>query len=380
MRVLGAVLVALIAAVLVFTSVLKHPLYTPDGIVYARFAARDAGYSERDATLAARAFYDRTALMNNARYRALIELDPSAAFPRSKVFENRVLYPWVVGMALAAAGFRSLFLVNAAAYVVFGLTLFWMLCAFRRPAIAVVLTLIALAVPVVRGAAASDLTDMLAMIWWALALGALLRLVRKSQPGLLLLLAACSVLLSLTRPTPYLVVLPALVFGVLRASWAPLVASLGGVAAYLVVAFATHAYGISEQLRWVYEHRPEGSTQTFGAWYRSALVDSARFVIAQAVRTIVPVVMIAASIYGLSRSRTRTDMAVLVAAGIACLVAVPFNPVPSSFGRVVMLPLVPVFCAIAQCALEALERASAAIPETLPRNERLAADQPGPTL
>jgi hypothetical protein len=73
-------------------------------------------------------------------------------------------------------------------------------------------------------------------------------------------------------------------------------------------------------------------------------------------------------------------MAVLVAAGIACLVAVPFNPVPSSFGRVVMLPLVPVFCAIAQCALEALERASAAIPETLPRNERLAADQPGPTL
>ena len=33
----------------------QYPVYTPDGIVYARFAARDAGYSERDATLVARA-------------------------------------------------------------------------------------------------------------------------------------------------------------------------------------------------------------------------------------------------------------------------------------------------------------------------------------
>jgi hypothetical protein len=380
MKAVGAVLVAAVAIVFVFASILKHPVYTPDGIVYARFAARDAGYSERDATLAARAFYDHTPMMNSPRYRALIELDPSVSFARSQVFDNRVLYPWVAGMALAAAGFRSLFLVNAGAYVAFGLAVFWMLCAFRRPAIAVVLSLIALALPLVRAAAASDLTDMLAMVWWAISLGALLRLTRRSHPQTLAVLALSSVLLALTRPTPYLVVLPALALGVMRASWAPLIASLGGVAVYVGVALATHAYGISEQLRWVYEHRPDSSRQSFGAWYGSSIAASIRWLAVQAVRTVVPVAMLLAAVYGLWRARMRTDMAVLVAACVACLIAVPFNPVPSSFGRVVVLPLVPVFCAITQCVVEALERASAALPETVPRNERLAADQPGPTL
>jgi hypothetical protein len=64
--------------------------------------------------------------------------------------------------------------------------------------------------------------------------------------------------------------------------------------------------------------------------------------------------MIAAAVYGVWRRSTRADMWVLVAAAVACLVAVPFNPVPSSFARVIVLPLVPVFCGIAQCAAQAL--------------------------
>ena len=80
-----------------------------------------------------------------------------------------MFYPWVVGMALPAAGFRALFLVNAAAYVAFGLALFWMLLAFRGPALALGFTLIALALPLTRTIAASDLTDMVAMVWWAIA-------------------------------------------------------------------------------------------------------------------------------------------------------------------------------------------------------------------
>lgn len=364
MRILGPVPVVLFAALVVFASVLKHPAYTPDGIVYARFAARDAGYSTRDATLAARAFYGHTAMMSNPRYRALIELDPSVSFARSKIFENRVLYPWAVGMALGAAGFRALFLVNAAAYVAFGLALFWMLCAFRRPLFALALTLPVLALPIVREAAAGDLTDMLAMLWWALALGALLRLSRESRPSMLALLACSSALLALTRPTPYLVVLPALAIGIVRASWLPLLASFGGVAAYGEVAFATHAYGISEQLHWVYAHRPDASGTPFAAWYRAALFASVRFLVVETVRTVVPLLVIGAAAYGLWHSRTRAHMLVLAAAAAACLIAVPFNPVPSSLGRVVLLPLVPVFCGIALCAAEAaLERG----PENLKR-------------
>lgn len=355
MRILGAVLVALFALIVAFASVLKHPVYTPDGIVYARFAARDAGYSERDATLAARAFYDHTAMMSNPRYRALIELDPSVSFARSKVFENRVLYPWVVGMALPLAGFRALFLVNAAAYVAFGLALFWMLLAFRGPALALGLTLIALALPLTRAIAASDLTDMVAMVWWAIALGALLRLARGTATRqMLAVLAVSSALLALTRPTPYLVVLPALALGIVRAMWTPLLASLAGVVAYGAVAAATHAYGVSEQLRWVYDHRPNATDASFSAWYRSSLFGSIRYVVVEGVRTIVPLLMTAAALYGLMRRATRAEMWVLAAAGVACLVAIPFNPVPSSFARVVLLPLIPVFCAIAQSVAEAM--------------------------
>lgn len=355
MRVLGAVLVALFAIVVVFASVLKHPTYTPDGIVYARFAARDAGYSERDATLSARAFYDHTAMMSNPRYRALIDLDPSVSFARSKVFANRVLYPWAVSLGLQAAGFRALFFVNAASYVAFGLALFWMLLAFRRPEIALVLSLIALVLPLTRSLAATDLTDMLAMVWWAMALGALLRLARASSPQTLVILAVSSALLALTRPTPYLVVLPALALGIVRGAWMPLAASFGGVVAFGVVAAQTHAYGIAEQLRWVYDHRPNATTNVpYSAWYRSALFDSIRYAVAETVRTIIPLAMIAAAVYGVSRRTSRAEMWVLILAAIACLIAIPFNPVPSSFARVIMLPLVPVFCGIAQCAVEAL--------------------------
>ena len=53
----GAIVVAF-ACVVLFASVLRHPQYTPDGLVYARYAARDAGYSERSAALAVRAFYE----------------------------------------------------------------------------------------------------------------------------------------------------------------------------------------------------------------------------------------------------------------------------------------------------------------------------------
>jgi len=354
MKLAAAAVVASLAIVLLFVSVLKHPVYTPDGIVYARFAARDAGFSERDATLSARRFYERTAMMRNPRYRALVELDPSVSFARSKVFANRVLYPWIVAAALPFAGFRAMFLVNAAAYAAFGLALFWMLCAFRRPAVSAAIAILALVLPLTRSVAAADLTDMLAMVWWVLALGALLRCARTPSTALLAMVAVSSALLALTRPTPYLAVMPAIALGLATGRWRALVASLAGVAAYAAVAAETHAYGISEQLRWVYDHRVAATRTSFDAWYRTSLISSLRYVLIEAVRTVITLAMIAAIVYGLRRPQTRAQIAVLAGAALACLVAVPFNPVVSSLARVVALPLVPVFCAITQCALEAL--------------------------
>lgn len=361
MRVLGAAIVAAAAIAVVFGWVLKHPAYTPDGSVYARFAARDAGYSDTAATRVEEAFYGKTPLAANPRYREIIDLPPNVWFARSHVFVNRVLYPWVAGMAIGVAGLRALFLVNAAAYVAFGIALFWMLMAFKRWWIALPLAFVALALPAVRGAAASDLSDMLGILWWTIALGALLRSTRGTSPALLVTLCAASILLALTRPTPYLLVLPALALGVVSAVWTPLLASLGGVAVYAAVAASTHAYGLSGQLHWIYEHRPAGSAAvSFNGWYRSAALSSLRYVAAESVRSVVPLVMLAVALYGLLRRSTQARMTVLVGAAAACLVSVPFNPVPSSFGRVVLLPLVPVFCAMVQCAAEAMLEPKAA--------------------
>jgi 4-amino-4-deoxy-L-arabinose transferase-like glycosyltransferase len=360
MKIAGAAIVALIACVVVFASVMRHPQYTPDGIVYARFAARDAGQSERDATLTARAFYEGTSMMSNARYRDLIELDPSVSFARSKVFENRVLYPWLVGLLLPVSGFRALFIVSAVSYVAFGLALYWLLLTFGRPAFAVVFAAIALALPLTRSVAASDLTDMLAMVWWTLALGALLRWIREPKMALLLLLAVAAALLTLTRPTPYLILLPAIAAAALRRSWWPLLASCTAGVTFLFTAVATHAYGITEQLRWVYTHRPNNDAMPYAAWYSSALVQTLRAAAIGTVKSIVPLAAIVAALYGILRTQLRDEFVVLLVAAAACCIAIPFNPVPFALARVVALPLVPVFCAIAQGLAASVQRRPAA--------------------
>lgn len=339
---------------MLFAGILRHPVYTPDGIVYARFAARDAGQSERDATLHARGFYDHTAMMSVPRYRQLIELDPSVAFSRSQVFANRPLYPWLVSLLLPAVGFKALFVVSALAYVAFAAALFWALTALGRQWIAAILALVVLALPLARELAASDLTDMLGAVWWSLALGALLHCLNRQRAGVLSVLAIASVLLVLTRPTPYLVVIPAMALALLQRAWMPLVASLAGVAAFAGVAVSVHAFGAGEQLRWIYRHEPDTATASLGQWYRASLFATVKYTVAAAVRTVVPIVLIAATIYAWMRARMRDEAIMLLAAAVACLVAVPFNPVPSAIARVVLFPMIPVFAGMAQVAITAL--------------------------
>jgi hypothetical protein len=299
-------------------------------------------------------------MMSNARYRDLIELDPSVSFARSKVFENRVLYPWFVALLLPAFGFRALFVVSALSYLAFGLALYWLLRAFGRPGLAAAFAIVALLWPLTRSVAASDLTDMLAMVWWTLALGALLRWMRDARADYLWLLGVAAVLLTLTRPTPYLIILPAAAVALLRRSWSPLIVSCFAAAAFALTAIATRAYGIMEQLYWVYTHRPGSDAATpFGAWYRSALVETIRASVVQAVKSVAPLAAVAAAIYGIARTQLRDEFIVLLVAVGACCIAIPFNPVPFALGRVVALPLIPVFCAIAQALVASL------IPQTV---------------
>jgi hypothetical protein len=292
--------------------------------------------------------------MQVPRYRDLVEIDPDAAFPASRIFENRVLYPWLVSLLLPVMGFHALFAISAIAYVAFGAALFWLLLAFGRPWIAVLLCVAALALPLTRQFAASDLTDMLAVLWWTLCLSALLRLMQRRSISLLFVLAVASILLTLTRPAPYLPIVPALAVTAFSGSWMVLIASCSGAAVFAALAFGTRAFNAGDELRWVYTHESQSTTLSFGAWYRTALEATARYTFVQALRTVVPALLLAAALYGATRTRLRAEMTVLLAAAVACVIAIPFNPVPSAIGRVVVFPLVPVFCAIVQCVVAAV--------------------------
>jgi hypothetical protein len=94
------------------------------------------------------------------------------------------------------------------------------------------------------------------------------------------------------------------------------------------------------------------------------LLTTVRYTASEAVRTVLPAVLVLAAIYAAVRMRVRDEMIVLLVAAAACLVAIPFNPVPSAIARVVVFPLLPVLCAIAQCFI------AAALEESLQRRLR----------
>ncbi|HEV3155313.1 MAG TPA: hypothetical protein VGZ02_16000 [Candidatus Baltobacteraceae bacterium] len=347
--------VVIFACAMLVAFVLPHPQYTPDGMVYARYAAHDAGLSERDATLAVRTFYERTPLMKVPRYRALVEIDPSLAFARSHIFSNRILYPALVAPLLRPSGFRALWLVSALSYVAFGVSLLVLLWAFVGPWLAATLTIAALALPLTRTAAASDLTDMLALFWWTLALAAIVHGTRDRRRTWALVAAAASVLLALTRPAPYLTVLPAAAAAIVSGAWALLWAPVCGIVSYAIVAAAVHAFGVAQQLDWVYAQRPASERNVAeGVWYRSSLAGAIKYTVIESVRTILPVAAFVAWVISVRTAQTRRDAIVLAAAAAACAIAVPFNPVPSSIDRVVFLPLIPVFFAALACAARSL--------------------------
>ncbi|HZT13487.1 MAG TPA: hypothetical protein VFA29_11815 [Candidatus Baltobacteraceae bacterium] len=351
-----AAAVLAVACAVLFGSVLRHPHYTPDGMVYARYAAHDAGYSEHDASLAVRHAYEHTPLMNRPRYRKLVEIDPDTAFAQSAIFSNRILYSAAAAALYPLAGVRALFIVSAISYAAFALCLYWLLASFGRPWAAAVLSAIGLLLPETRAAAASDLTDMFALVWWTLALVAIVRGTHDLRPRWVLLLAAASILLTLTRPAPYLTIVPALAAGIAAGAWPLLAGAFAGAAAFLAVAAFTHAFGVAEQLRWVYTHRPDaaGSSLGEGAWYRRAISSTLAYGFVEGIRAIWPAAGLGAWIYALRIPAARTDAVVIGAAGLAVLLGVPFNPVPSALDRVIFLPLVPLACASAACALRAV--------------------------
>lgn len=351
-----AVLIAAAAVLLVslafLAGILQHPRYTPDGIVYARFAARDAGMSDRDAVLTARHYYERPELLGNPRYRELIEVPVDRAFAISAVFENRVLYPRVSSWLLPFAGMRALWIVSAVCYVAFGIALFALVATFAPAWISAALAALVLALPSVRGLAQSDLTDMMGLLWWTLALLCVARFVRSGAPLWGASIVAATALLTLTRPVPFVVALCAAVAAVVvwnvrsMRTRALVAAVLGasGLLVYAAIVFAHHGYLVGNQLQWVYDHDPRAHTLPFGAWYRGELALTVRTEIVTAIRAIYPIPLLAAMGFAiLRRPSLRLPVGLALGGIVASLALIPFEPHSFDLPRVVNAPMLPCF-------------------------------------
>lgn len=344
-------LVALAVVVLfscsaLWMDVLPHPYYSSDGTAYARFAGRDAGWNNRDIARAVRSLYAQSSLMPS-KYRAGVELDPAVAF-RNRIFRTRILYSWLASILLPFTGLRALFIVSAVSYVAFGIALFWMLSSLGRPGIGAAITITALAIPYTRHFASADLTDMLAAVWWALAIGILLRLLRKDSQPLLIALAVTSALLALTRPTAYMTIIPAFVPLFTRRAWLPLLAACTGGVAFAIAVVLTRGYSVGEQLQWIFVRYRKAPNESFIRWYVLGVFGCVRYLVSRAIHTVFPIFLIGAAVYDALTERMRDETLVLLAAGVACLVPVFLNPLDWSMTRVVVFPLLPVFCAMAQ--------------------------------
>ncbi len=266
-----------------------------------------------------------------------------------------LLYPALAALLFPLLGIKSLFAVSAVAYVAFAAVLYWLLASFGRPWSAAIICIVVLALPITRGLAASDLTDMLAAVSWTLALGALLRsMLNGRSQALIVTIAFASVLLVLTRPTPYLVPLPALAAGFLRGLWLEFAASCAAVVVYAPVGAFTRAFDARSQLQWVYLHETGAARQPFGRWYQASFVRALHAALSGAVRSVVPALALAAAIAAIVRGFMRDEMILLLAAGLACLLAIPLNPVADSLGRVVGFPLLPPMAAVVAALVSAL--------------------------
>lgn len=351
MKAAAAAIVALFALAMLVGDILPHPHLTPDGFIYTWFAVQDTGKDPRSSASIARTAYLHTPLGETPRYRQIFEMRQPALRSYAKVFVNRPLYPRVASFLVPYVGLRALTIVSAVSYFVFALALFWCLSWFGRPWLAAIITVAALALPLTRGLASNDLTDMFAMVWWTLGLGALIRLLDKRSWLLVFVLAVSSVLLALSRPTPYEVVVPAFAIGVLRRYWWPLAASSAGMVAYAVEAITGPNFSLREQFQWEYVHQPGAPPrEPFGTWYAESLTRAVRYTIVESIRTIVPMVAVIVGFLGL-RTNRRDQIIVLFAALLPCLVAIPLNPIQWSIARVVAFPLIPIFAAIIQCVL-----------------------------
>ena len=360
-RVLFAVFLVAIAVALVILQ-LRQPVFTPDGVVYARMMLADRGVSQARARDDVRAFYLTTPLARDSRYRPFLLDDNRGMFTRTaKPFASRVLYPWIAAAFFPWEQYYALPLVSAIAYVIATLLMYWMLLAFCTPVNSAIGAFLFAVSPVVRYLSGAALTDMLALCLLVAVFGAMIRYALHGGNAYLALALASEIGLSITRPLPYVPLgaalgLAAYAFAthrdpmLLRKAAVLSIAAVIAWGAYALAAALTHTPSLSSHLHWLYNaaktHWLYGGTGTlspteqhsFAAWYVHQLALAARGWVKSQVVEIYPAVALIASACGLYAGRKSPASWIFAGGVLACCLGIFANPIEPELRRLIDAP------------------------------------------
>lgn len=342
-------------------STLQQPVWTPDGFVYAQMMLADRGVPKAEARAQALAFYlSSTPVGKSARYRPYFVNERLGMFTQTaKPFASRVLYPFLASAFYPWLGFRALLLISALAYVAAALILYWLLLAFCRPFAAAAGALVFAGAPVVRVQSGAALTDMLALALLAAALAATIRYAIDGRASFLALALVSEILLSLSRPLPYVPLMAA--FGL--ALWAlrfrdavrmrrALLLILAAVIASLAYALSaavtktpslgTHLHWLYDagKNNWLYESRALTAAErgSFRVWYNNQLLWAAKNAVSALIHAAYPAIALVLCALGLYSARSAPLSAILAGFIAGCALGIFANPVPLELPRLIAAP------------------------------------------
>jgi hypothetical protein len=349
------------------------PRWSPDSYDYAIRMLMRRGVPKEEATRRAYAFFTAKPIAHDERFAHAFVGEPEWWV----LFTPRAVYPAVAAVLFPRRGFAALTDVAAASHVAGAVLLYRLLRRFGSRTTAATLTLWYVTRFPVRDAAAHGLSDSPAMLLWIAVLDAMVEIARGRARGARF--AALAVLLSFTRPLPYMPFAAGAALaldGVVRNDRATVRAgatiaavALGCavcVAAVLARAGMPSTRAHFERVREGQKREIDGGrldrlmarfgladapSHSMGRWYATTVALSVATTLKHALASGVPVLAVPA----LLRAR-RGDAALLLGALAGGVVGCVADPSPRATQRTVVLPMYPVFAAGGALALTALAR------------------------
>jgi hypothetical protein len=225
--------------------------------------------------------------------------------------------------------------------------LYAVVLSFAPPAAAALLTILVASLPEFRLLGRSDLTDMTALAFWLACLLGMIRYVRSGASGWLAFFAVSALLLTFTRPAPYVPLCAGA--GVVAAGlWARRMeitkrgAAIAGISfglcvVLLIVSSRLHAPGTLDVLRGL-ELQSGTRHMPLDAWYARAVLKTTGEAATWFTMTLVSPL----GIIALFLNARRADVALLLGAFASTIPTIVLDPLVSDVPRVMALPMLPV--------------------------------------